>query len=394
MSSSIHTNRSALQALQAVNAAGRDLASAQNKVSTGLKIATAKDNGAVFAIASTMRADIGGWGVVKSGLNRVQSITDVALMGTERIGELLIELQQHAVTLNDSISGASRRAVVDHMMAMIKEIDQIARTTAFDGVNLLTGKPTVTTTTTHSYGLPSSPLPQPAFSSMAALPPNSFAWPSSTVSYTLPPSPQTPASFDQAVAAISGSNSQTVAVDGGTDTGRVNLLLAKLAVVALLALAAMGFMLLGSVLENLIKAAVFERTLTFALTGEAAGRFIGFFGLSWLRIIQFAMMGMLAAVVTRSLLAALFVPLVVGVAQFFTPQMLGPMGVMPDAWLSMLVNPGASIDAIQAVIAGGEVAGALPDGLVLKAWVSVGLWTLAPLAGALAWFRKQDLSKE
>lgn len=175
---------------------------------------------------------------------------------------------------------------------------------------------------------------------------------------------------------------------------RVNLLLAKLTVVALLALAAMGFMLLGSVLENLIKAAVFERTLTFALTGEAAGRFIGFFGLSWLRIIQFAMMGMLAAVVTRSLLAALFVPLVVGVAQFFTPQMLGPMGVMPDAWLSMLVNPGASIDAIQAVIAGGEVAGALPDGLVLKAWVSVGLWTLAPLAGALAWFRKQDLSKE
>lgn len=225
MSSSIHTNRSALQALQAVNAAGRDLVSAQNKVSTGLKIATAKDDGAVFAIASTMRADLGGWGVVKTGLNRVQSITDVALLGTERIGELLIELQQHAVALNDSISGASRKAVVDHMTAMIKEIDQIARTTAFDGVNLLTGKPTVTTTTTHSYGMPSSPLPQPAFSSMAALPPNSYAWPSSTVRYTLPPSPQTPASFDQAVAAISGSNSQTVAVDGGTDAGRVNLLL-------------------------------------------------------------------------------------------------------------------------------------------------------------------------
>lgn len=175
---------------------------------------------------------------------------------------------------------------------------------------------------------------------------------------------------------------------------RVNLLLAKLVVVAVLALAAMGFMLLGSVLENLIKAAVFERTLTFALTGEAAGRFVGFFGLSWLRIIQFAMMGMLAAAVTRSLLAALFVPLVFGIAQFFTPQMLGPMGVMPDAWLSILVNPGASIDAIQATIAGGERAAALPDGLLLKAWVSVSLWTLVPLAGALAWFRKQDLSKE
>lgn len=175
---------------------------------------------------------------------------------------------------------------------------------------------------------------------------------------------------------------------------RVHLLLAKLAVVAVLALSAMGFMLVASVIENLIKAAVFERSLTFSLTGEMAGQFVGFAGLAWLRILQFAMMGMLAAVVTRSLLAALFVPLVFGVAQFFTPQMLGPMGVMPDAWLSVLVNPGASIDAIQAAIAGGARAAALPDGLLLKAWVSVGLWTLVPLAGALAWFRKQDLSKE
>ncbi|MDQ3124365.1 MAG: ABC transporter permease subunit [Pseudomonadota bacterium] len=175
---------------------------------------------------------------------------------------------------------------------------------------------------------------------------------------------------------------------------RRNLLLAKLAVVALMALAAMGFMLVASVIENLIKAAVFERTLTFSLTEEMAGRFLGFVGLSWLRILQFAMMGMLAAVVTRSLLAALFVPLVFGIAQFFTPNPLMQMGVMPDAWLAVLLNPGAAIEAIQASIMGGAPAAALPDGLLLKAWVSVGLWTLAPLAGALAWFRRQDLSKE
>lgn len=175
---------------------------------------------------------------------------------------------------------------------------------------------------------------------------------------------------------------------------RGNLLLAKLAVVAMLALAAMAFMLVASLAENLIKAAVFERTLTFGMTGEKALQFLGFTGLSWLRILQFTMMGMLAAVVTRSLLAALFVPLVFGVAQFFTPQMLAPMGVMPDAWLSVLVNPGAATDVIQAVIKGGVEAAALPDGLVPKAWTSLALWTLIPLAGALAWFRRQDLSKE
>lgn len=175
---------------------------------------------------------------------------------------------------------------------------------------------------------------------------------------------------------------------------RVNLILAKLTVVAGLALAAMAFMLLAGVAENLIKAAVFERTLTFSVTGATMGQFLGLLGLSWLRIIQFAMMGMLAAVVTRSLLAALFVPLVVGVAQFFTPQMLMPMGVMPDAWLSLLVNPGAATDAIQSAIARGSRAAALPDGILVKAWLSLGLWTLAPLAGALVWFRRQDLSKE
>ncbi|MBX9460010.1 MAG: ABC transporter permease subunit [Brevundimonas sp.] len=175
---------------------------------------------------------------------------------------------------------------------------------------------------------------------------------------------------------------------------RANLMLGKLATVAGIALAAMLFMLVAAVVENFIRAAVFERQVVFNATGEAFGQFIGQFGLSWLRILQFTMMGMLTAAVTRSLLAALFVPLVLGVAQYFSPQMLMPMGIMPDAWLAMLINPGASVDAISAAIAGGERAAALPDGIVLKAWISLGLWTLLPLAGALAWFQKQDLSKE
>lgn len=175
---------------------------------------------------------------------------------------------------------------------------------------------------------------------------------------------------------------------------RPNLLLGKLGVIGVLSLVAMLFMLVAAVMENAIRAAIFDRDLVFGFTGEAFGQFAGRFALSWLRILQFTMMGLLAATVTRSLLAALFVPLVVGVAQFFSPQMLTPMGVMPDAWLAMLVNPGAAVEAIGAAIAGGERAARLPDGVILKAWISLALWTLLPLAGALAWFRRQDLSKE
>ncbi len=175
---------------------------------------------------------------------------------------------------------------------------------------------------------------------------------------------------------------------------RPNLLLGKLAVVAGTALVAMLLMLVAGVIENLIKAAVFERPLVFSMTGAMLGQFLGQAALSWLRIIQFTMMGMLAAVVTRSLLTALFVPLVVAVAQFFSPNMLMTMGLTPDSWPAMLINPGSAVDAVSALISGGDRAAALPDGLALKAWLSLALWTFGPLALSIVWFRRQDLSKE
>ena len=82
---------------------------------------------------------------------------------------------------------------------------------------------------------------------------------------------------------------------------RTNLLLGKLVVVAGLSLIAMVLMLVAGLIETLIRAAVFDRPLTFSVTGAMLGQFLGQFALSWLRIVQFTMMGMLAAVVTRSI---------------------------------------------------------------------------------------------
>jgi ABC-2 type transport system permease protein len=175
---------------------------------------------------------------------------------------------------------------------------------------------------------------------------------------------------------------------------RRNLLLAKLATVAGLALAAMGCLLIAGVIENLIRSVVVERPLAFSMTADMVGQFAALTALSWLRIIQFVMMAALAATLTRSLLAALFVPLVFGVAQFFSPQALAGMGIMPDSWIAILANPGAATDALQAIIMGGPAKANLPEAAALKASASLALWTLAPLAGALAWFQRQDLARE
>lgn len=175
---------------------------------------------------------------------------------------------------------------------------------------------------------------------------------------------------------------------------RTNLLLGKLAITGLLSVVAMGLLLVSGIIETFIRAGVFERSVTFAMTGDQFGDFLTGFALSWLRVIQFTMMGMLAAVATRSLLAALFVPMVVGVAQFFTPQILGPMGLTPEAWWSILLNPGSAMDAIKLAVLQPEGAPPLADGVLLKSILSLALWTVAPLAGALVWFNRQDLSKE
>ena len=68
--------------------------------------------------------------------------------------------------------------------------------------------------------------------------------------------------------------------------------------------------------------------------------------------------------------------------------------MMPDAWLAILLNPGAGADAFEAMIKGGPAAAMLPAGLTPKAGLSLALWTALPLAGALVWFQRQDLARE
>jgi len=175
---------------------------------------------------------------------------------------------------------------------------------------------------------------------------------------------------------------------------RSNLLAGKVVVVALLMIAATVAALVSDVIASLIQAAVFGRALTFSMTGGAAADF-GLLALTgWARILQFTMLGLLAAVLTRSLLAALFAPLVIGIGQFFLPQILMPMGVTPDGWLLPLLSPGMATDLLKAVIQGGTAAADLPDHAVIKGVLGLALWIVVPFAAAVAWFNKQDLSKE
>ena len=177
--------------------------------------------------------------------------------------------------------------------------------------------------------------------------------------------------------------------------GRPSLLLGKVSVMTGLALAGMVAFLLASLIFFLGQALIFGRAMLFERGAGEAGNFALLWLLSWLRIVQFAMMGLLTAVVSRSLLAALFVPWALGFVQTILGQ-FGPalLGWEPQGWTMHLMLPGYAYDAVKAVIdpPAGPTPGPAPA--LWPAMTSLVLWTVLPLLGALAWFKRQDLSKE
>ena len=136
MAFSVNTNGSALFALQTLNSTNRSLETTQNRINTGLKVASAKDNAAVFAIAQGQRADLAGLGSVQASLDRATSSVDVALAAAEAVSDLIIELKEKATAAVDPGADAdSRTALNDEFQNLLNQIDTVVNNAEFNGVN-------------------------------------------------------------------------------------------------------------------------------------------------------------------------------------------------------------------------------------------------------------------
>jgi len=134
---SINSNVGSLVALQNLNETSRALDIAQNRVNTGKIVSTSKDNGAIFAIASNMRADMGALNSVKNSIQRGQSVIDIALAAGDTISKALEEQKSLAVAIQSSAAGsASETAYLADFNALGTEITAALAAASFDGTNL------------------------------------------------------------------------------------------------------------------------------------------------------------------------------------------------------------------------------------------------------------------
>ncbi|RZJ17638.1 MAG: flagellin [Brevundimonas sp.] len=138
LSGSVNTNVGAMIALQNLNATNADLATTQNRINTGKKVATAKDNGAIWAIAQGQRAEIGALNAVSQSLARGIAAVDVSLAAGESISDLLLQMKEKALAAKDSsLKTASREALNEEFKALRDQIASVASNASFNGLNLL-----------------------------------------------------------------------------------------------------------------------------------------------------------------------------------------------------------------------------------------------------------------
>ncbi|MBP6877516.1 MAG: flagellin [Phenylobacterium sp.] len=135
---SVNTNKGAMIALQNLNATNKDLGTVQNRINTGLKISTAKDNGAIWAIAQNQRAESASLNSVISSLQRGQSVADVAMSAGTAISDILVQMKEKVLAATEAgLSTASKAALSDEYKSLRDQIDTIANNATFDGVNLI-----------------------------------------------------------------------------------------------------------------------------------------------------------------------------------------------------------------------------------------------------------------
>jgi flagellin len=146
MSFSVNTNVGAMVALQNLNTTQSSLATTENRINTGLKVASAKDNAAVWAIAQNQRATSSSLNSVISSLQRGQSTVDVALSAGTSVSDLLNQMKEKALAASDkTLDTASRSALNDEFTSLRDQINKVVNNAVFNGGNMLkSGGTTVT----------------------------------------------------------------------------------------------------------------------------------------------------------------------------------------------------------------------------------------------------------
>jgi flagellin len=140
MSQTINTNLASLTAQRNSSKTQNELSTAINRLSSGLRINSAKDDAAGLAIAERFTAQIRGLNQAARNANDGISLAQVAEGALSSIGTNLQRIRELAIQSANSTNSASDRVALQQEVAqLVAEVDRVGVQTQFNGLNLLDG---------------------------------------------------------------------------------------------------------------------------------------------------------------------------------------------------------------------------------------------------------------
>ena len=139
MAQVINTNLASLNAQRNLSSTQSVLTTSIQRLSTGLRVNSAKDDAAGLAIAERMNAQVRGMNVAQRNANDAISLAQTGESALGKIGDMLQRMRELAVqSANATNSSSDRSALQDEFTELQNEITRTANTTRFNGQSVLT----------------------------------------------------------------------------------------------------------------------------------------------------------------------------------------------------------------------------------------------------------------
>lgn len=140
MSMSINTNIVSINAQRNTTLSGGSLATSMQRLSSGLRVNSAKDDAAGLAIAERMSTQVRGLTVAARNANDGISLAQTAEGALGKVGDMLQRMRELAVQSSNATNSKSDREALQSELSQLRdEVDRVAKTTSFNGSKLLEG---------------------------------------------------------------------------------------------------------------------------------------------------------------------------------------------------------------------------------------------------------------
>ena len=140
MAMTINTNVVSINSQRNLSLSGSSLATSMQRLSSGLRVNSAKDDAAGLAISERMKAQSSGLAVAARNANDGISLAQTAEGAMSKVGDMLQRARELAVQASNATnSKTDREAMQAEVKQLVSEIDRVAKTSEFNGTKLLNG---------------------------------------------------------------------------------------------------------------------------------------------------------------------------------------------------------------------------------------------------------------